>query len=87
MEIWSYVLQEDACLEVVYKNIYRKSDLDLLSPSRHDGMSMEEENCLRRNYCQLLLEAGKRLKMCVLQISDVCKALPKEEGLQRTDRW
>ncbi|BDA44256.1 Cyclin-T1-4 [Coccomyxa sp. Obi] len=24
---------------------------------------MEEENCLRRSYCQLLLEAGKRLKM------------------------
>jgi hypothetical protein len=62
MEIWSWVLQEENCLEVFHKEI-SGADLELKSPSRREGMSFEEENCLRRSYCQLLLEAGKRLKM------------------------
>ena len=83
------MLREDACLDYLYKNLYRKADLDLLSPSRHDGLSMEEENCLRRSYCQLLLEAGKRLRMWVPHIRDdalFVKVVPEEKGLQSTHR-
>ena len=65
MEIWSWVLHEDACDKIVYPKEICRANFDLASPSRHDGMSIEEENCLRRSYCQLLLEAGKRLKMYV----------------------
>lgn len=67
MEVWTVILHENGCevtnREATISKLYNRTDLDFASPSRHDGMSLEEETCLRRSYCQLLLEAGKRLKM------------------------
>jgi hypothetical protein len=65
-ERWARIKADHGC-QVVPATWWPKSkaQLEAESPSRLDGLSPTDEFYLRRGYCELLAEGGKRLKMCV----------------------
>lgn len=41
------------------------------TPSRQDGLSKEQEDAFRSEYCQLLDDSGKQLQMCATTLRDL----------------
>ena len=65
-ERWARIKAEHQCQLVPASWLPRsRAQLEAESPSRLDGLSPADEFYLRKSYCELLAEGGKRLKMCV----------------------
>ena len=67
-ETWAYLKHENNCQGAGTAALSTgpprsRAQLEAESPGRADGLSPADEHHLRKYYCQLILEAGKQLKL------------------------
>lgn len=57
---------------MVREVLYTKEQLDLATPSRRDGIDAQQEARYRRQYCELVSNADRLLKLCAHCIAPHC---------------
>lgn len=62
-ETWAHIKQENNCTGATSTTLKSRAQLEAESPGLSDGLSPADEHHLRKYYCQLILEAGKQLRL------------------------